>query len=113
MPKRVLPLTDLQVKNAKPKDKPYKLTDGGGLYVLITPSGGKLWRFDYAFEDKRKTLFLKSYPEITLSEARQRRDEARRQIATGTDPNQEKKAAIGAAETATASFFEVVAGEWF
>ena len=70
MPKRILPLTDLQVKTAKPKAKEYKLTDGGGLYLLITPSGGKLWRFNYRFDEKYKTLFLKSYPEITLSDAR-------------------------------------------
>ena len=62
MPKRVMPLTDLQIKNAKKQAKDYKLTDGGGLYLLVTSSGGKLWRMDYRFNDKRKTLFLKSYP---------------------------------------------------
>ena len=60
MPKRVMPLTDLQVKNAKPQAKDYKLSDGGGLYLLITSSGGKLWRMDYRYGAKRLTLFLKS-----------------------------------------------------
>ena len=78
MPKRVMPLTDLKVKTAKPKASNYKLTDGGGLYFFVTPSGGKLWRFDYCFDGKRKTLFLKSYPEISLSDARQRREDARK-----------------------------------
>lgn len=113
MPKRVLPLTDLQVKNAKPKDKPYKLTDGGGLYLLITPSGGKLWRLDYTFLAKRKTFFLKSYPEISLLEARQRRDEARKLLANGIDPGEVKKEAIEAAAVTAASVFEVVAREWY
>ena len=86
MPKRVLPLTDLQVKTAKPKAKDYKLTDGGGLYLQITPSGGKLWRFNYRFEEKYKALFLKSDPEISLSSARKSRDDARKLLANGVDP---------------------------
>jgi hypothetical protein len=77
MPKRIVPLTALQVKNAKPAEKEFKLSDGNGLYLLVTPTGGKLWRFDYRFDGKRKTLTFKSYPEISLSEARQKRDDAR------------------------------------
>jgi len=86
MPKRIMPLTDLQVKNAKPKDKEYKLSDGSGLYLLITPTGGKLWRYNYRFDGKEKTLFLKTYPEKTLDEARTDRKEARQLLANGVDP---------------------------
>jgi len=58
MPKRILPLSDLRIKNAKPKDKDYKLSDGGGLYLLVTPAGGKLWRFNYRFGDQQRLFFL-------------------------------------------------------
>jgi len=57
-----MPLTDRQIKNAKPADKAYKLTDGSGLYLQVTPAGGKLWRFDYAIANKRKTLSIGKYP---------------------------------------------------
>ena len=77
MPKRIVPLSDVQVGNAKPKDKDYKLSDGGGLYLLVTTTGGKLWRFDYRIDEKRKTLTFKTYPEISLSDARKRREGAR------------------------------------
>lgn len=87
------------------------MTDGGGLYLLIPPSGGKLWRLDYTFLAKRKTFFLKSYPEISLLEARQRRDEARKLLANGIDLGEEKKEAIEAAAVTAASIFEVVARE--
>ena len=73
MPKRIQPLSELQVKNAKPKDRDYKLADGGGLYLLVTPTGGKLWRCDYRYDDKRRTLAFGPYPSLTLAEARQRR----------------------------------------
>lgn len=113
MPKRVLPLTDTQIKNAKPKDKPYKLTDGNGLHLLVTPTGGKLWRFNYLFDGKQKTLFLKSYPERTLLEARKDREDARRLVANGQDPSAVKKAIKQAAVVEAASLFEVVAREWY
>ncbi len=113
MPKRVLPLTDTQIKNAKPKDKPYKLTDGNGLHLLVTPTGGKLWRFNYLFDGKQKTLFLKSYPERTLLEARKDREDARRLVANGQDPSEVKKAIKQAAVIEAASLFEVVAREWY
>lgn len=66
-----MPLTDRQIKNAKPADKAYKLTDGSGLYLQVTPAGGKLWRFDYAIANKRKTLSIGKYPLISLLEARE------------------------------------------
>ncbi|MBC2716038.1 MAG: DUF4102 domain-containing protein [Desulfobacteraceae bacterium] len=63
-----MPLTDVKVKNAKAKEKQYKLSDKNGLYLLVTPSGGKCWRFDYRFERKRKTLAMGTYPKIPLLE---------------------------------------------
>jgi len=112
MPKRVLPLTDVQVRNAKPQTKEYKLADGGGLYLLVTPTGGKLWRFDYRHNDKRKTLAFKTYPEISLADARQRRDDARKLVANGVDPGEVKRAQK-AIEQAQAETFKTVTLEWY
>lgn len=112
MPKRILPLTDIQVKNAKPQTKDYKLTDGGGLYLLITPSGGKLWRLKYRFGGVEKLLTFKSYPEISLAEARHRRDDARKLIANGVDPSSIKKAQREE-QVAIETTFEKLAYEWF
>ena len=115
MPKRILSLTDLQVKTAKPKAKEYKLTDGGGLYLLITPSGGKLWRFNYRFDEKYKTLFFKSYPEITLSDARKARDDARKLLANGVDPGaiiKAQKEQTQIQSEISANTFKKVARDW-
>lgn len=112
MPKRILPLTDIQVKNAKPKAKEYKLSDGGGLHLLITPSGGKLWRFKYRFEGVEKRLTFKAYPEVSLADARHRRDDARKLIATGVDPASIIKAQKEEKVVAETTF-EKVAREWF
>lgn len=115
MPRRIVPLTDLQLKSAKSKSKEYKLSDGGGLYLLITPSGGKLWRFNYRFDGKQKTLFLKSYPEITLSDARKERDDARRLLANGVDPGaviKAQKEQVQIQSEISANTFEKVAREW-
>lgn len=84
-------LTDVKVRSAKPTDKPYKLTDGEGMHLMVHPNGSKYWRLQYRFDGKQKTLALGVYPEITLSDARQRRDEAKRQVATGVDPGEQKK----------------------
>lgn len=73
-------LSDFKISKAKTQDKPYKLTDGKGLYLLIKPQGGKLWRFDYRFKDKRKTLAIGGYPDVTLSNAREKLEEARRMV---------------------------------
>ena len=111
MPKRITPLAPLQVSHAKSKEKEYKLTDGGGLYLLVTPSGGKLWRLKYRFEGREKKLALGAFPEISLSAARQKREEAKGQIAQGVDPGaarKEKKAA----ELREQETFETVAREW-
>lgn len=111
MPKKAMPLTDAKIKTAKPQAKDYKLSDGGGLYLLVTPAGGKLWRMDYRFSDKRKTLYLKTYPEVSLLEVRKKRDTAREQIAAGIDPGEVKRA-IKAIEQEQAETFKKVALEW-
>ena len=69
-----MPLTDAACRNAKPTEKPYKLTDGGGLYLFVQPSGSRLWRFDYSFADKRRTAALGKYPVLSLAEARGERE---------------------------------------
>ena len=86
-------LTDVTVRNAKPSDKDKRLNDGGGLYLLIKPNGAKWWRFDYTIGGKRKTLSLKTYPDVTLASARQKANEARQQVANGTDPSDTRKEA--------------------
>ena len=78
-------LTDIAVKSAKPQDKPYKLTDGDGMYLLVTATG-KYWRLDYRYLGKRKTLAIGVYPTITLADARERRYEARKSLANNVDP---------------------------
>jgi integrase len=103
-----MPLTALSVKNAKPHDKAYKLSDEKGLYLIVTPSGGKLWRFDYRHEDKRKTLALGRWPDVELAAARERRDNARRRLGNGEDPAPADKAEASAAEHA----FETIARNW-
>ena len=85
-------LTDTAIRNAKPRERPYKLVDSRGLYLLVTPSGGKWWRFDYRFGGKRKSLSMGIYPEVALKEARGRRDSAREQLAHGVDPGAARKA---------------------
>ena len=87
-----MPRTALGAKNAKPKDKPYKLADEKGLYLVVTPSGGRLWRFDYRHGEKRKTLALGKWPDVELGRARERRDNARKRLANGEDPAAADKA---------------------
>ena len=112
MPKRIAPLSDIQVNKAKPKAKNYKLNDGFGLYLLVTSTGGKLWRFDYRFDDKRKVLALGTYPSVTLAEARERREDAKKLLANGIDPGQVKKAQKQAGKDLRENTFEVIAREW-
>jgi integrase len=84
-------LTDIAIRNAKPGTKPSKLADGAGMFLLVTPAGGKLWRLKYRLDGREKLLAMGAYPDITLSEARKRRDEARALIAQGKDPSREKQ----------------------
>jgi len=111
MPKQIIPLTDLKIQKAKSQDKNRTLFDGGGLFLMVTPTGGKLWRFKYRFDGKEKLLAFGSYPEISLLDARQRRDEARRQLAHGFDPGEIRKAQKQASIQETETF-EAIAKEW-
>ena len=88
-----VPLSDAKVRNAKPRTKPYKIADGEGLFLLITPSGSKYWRLKYFFAGKEKVLALGVYPEISLADARERRAQARKVLAAGNDPGEVKKEA--------------------
>ncbi|MBM2838512.1 MAG: integration/recombination/inversion protein [Deltaproteobacteria bacterium] len=112
MPKRIAPLTDLKVSKAKPKLKPVTLFDGGGLFLLVTPSGGKLWRFKYRFDGKERLISFGSYPEKSLSDAREKREEARKQVANGVDPCMARKAQKEISKEQNANSFEVIAREW-
>lgn len=112
MRQRIVPLSDVQVRNAKSKEKDYKLSDGQGIYLLIATTGGKLWRLDYTFAGKRKTLALGNYPSVSLADARQRRDDAKKLLANGVDPGAIKKAQKAATVAETENSFEVVAREW-
>ena len=103
-----MPLSDTAIRNAKPKDKPYKLADEKGMYLLVKDMG-KYWRLDYRHEGKRKTLALGVYPEVSLKEAREKRDEARKLLTQGIDPGAERKAT----RVATSETFEAIAREWF
>ncbi|MCM1129617.1 MAG: integrase arm-type DNA-binding domain-containing protein [Alistipes senegalensis] len=113
MAKPVLPLTDKQVSNAKPREKNYKLGDGGGLYLLVRSEGGKYWRLDYRFGGKRKTFALGVSPEVSLQEARRKREEARRLLANEIDPGENKKARKAAAEEIASNTFEKIGREWY
>ena len=106
-------LSHTAIQSAKPKEKPYKLYDEKGLYALVTPNGGKLWRFKYRFGGKEKLLALGTYPEISLKEAHDRRDKARELVALGQDPSEVRKAAEAEQAKAITDTFEAVAREWF
>ena len=84
-------LTDAKIRAAKPDEKPYKLADSGNMFLLVHPNGSRYWRLRYRFLGKEKTLALGVYPDISLSEAREKRDSARKQIAEGIDPCEQKR----------------------
>jgi integrase len=107
-----MPITDVSARKAKPKEKPYKLADGGGMYLEIMPNGSKYWRLKYRFEGKEKRLALGVYPDVPLTLARQRCGEARKLLSQGIDPSAQKKAVKAAGDEATANSFEVIAREW-
>lgn len=106
-------LTALLVKSAKPGPKQDKLTDGGGLYLLVMPNGSKYWRYDYRYREKRKTLPLGVYPDVSLSEARDRHNEARQKVKSGVDPARERKVAKLTRDIAAENTFKAIAEEWF
>ena len=105
-------LSDVAVRKAKADGKPMKLADAGGLYVLVQPSGSKLWRYDYRFAGKRKTLALGSYPDISLADARTRHADARKLVALGTDPGEARKTEKRKVEAETVNTFGLIAEEW-
>lgn len=91
MPKRVQPLTEEKIEDARPKNNAYKLHDGGGLYLLVAPTGGRLWRISYYFNEKRKCLSLGSYPGVTLDDARRQLVDTKNLLANNIDPSEVKK----------------------
>ena len=105
-------LTDVAVRNARPTDKQQKLFDGGGLFLLVTPAGGKRWVLKYRVNGKEKSLALGTYPEVSLVEARKRRATARQLLVQRVDPGEAKKADRRAAKLAAANSFEAVALAW-
>ena len=113
MPKRVPPLTQLQIKNAKPREKPYKLADGGGLYLEVTPAGGKHWRMKYRQPNgKENKLHFGAFPAVSLADAREKRDGARQLLAADVDPARAREEQARQARMAAANTFEQVAREW-
>ena len=111
-------LTDVKVRNEKPGERQVKLTDGEGMYLLITPAGkqspagGKCWRLKYRYDGKEKVLALGTYPEVSLADARDKRAAARKLLANGVDPGEVRKAQKAAKLTSAENSFEVVAREW-
>ncbi len=105
-------LSDVAVRNAKPKPKPYKMSDGDGLFLLITPAGGKYWRMKYFFGAKEKLLALGVFPDVSLADARERRAQARKVIAAGKDPGEAKKESKRITAQKQADTFEAIAREW-
>ncbi len=104
----IKPLTDTQVKNAKPEAKDYKLSDGGGMYIIVKTTGSKWWRFNYRFNSKQKTISLGVYPEVSLLEARELREEYKKLLKDDIDPSQ-AKASSQKQKTLT---FKEVANQW-
>lgn len=105
-------LTDVAIRNAKPGTKPVKLSDGGGMFLLVSPAGGKLWRLKYRIEGREKLLAIGAYPEIGLSNARKRREEARALIAQGIDPSREKQRSKARSRIEAGNTFEAIAAEF-
>lgn len=106
-------LTDVAIRNARPTGKTQRIWDGGGLYLELTPTGSKLWRMKYRFDGKEKRLSFGRYPDVSLKDARTKRDEARKLLANDTDPSEHRKAAREARLASAANNFEAVAREWF
>ncbi len=106
-------LTALEVSKSKATDKPQRLADGGNMYLLVQPNGAKYWRMDYRLAGKRKTLAIGVYPAMSLAEARDRREQARKLIANGVDPVAVKQAQKVAFVAQSENSFEIIAREWF
>jgi integrase len=107
-----MPLTDTEVRKSKPSDKPYRLSDANSLFLWITPAGGKLWRWAYEFEGREKLMSLGKYPIITLADARERRDQARKLLANGIDPMAKRKEEKTVERAQTEGSFQTIASLW-
>jgi len=107
-----MPLSDAAVRNAQPSAKPRKLSDGGGLHLLVTPTGSRHWRLQYRFEGKQKMVTFGSYPVVSLTEARERRDAAKRLLAAGQDPRVEARLTKLTKSIVAANTFNMVADEY-
>ena len=107
-----MPLTDTAIRTAKPAEKPYKLADEKGLFLLLNPNGSKWWRLKFRVDGKEKLLSLGTYPEISLKKAREERDKARTMLAEGIDPSQHRKATKATKTLLAANSFEVICREW-
>lgn len=107
-----MPLTDVKIRTTKPTEKPVTLADERGLSLLVQPSGGKWWRFRYRIDGKAKMLSLGTYPDVSLLQARERRDAARKLVADGIDPSQNRRAVKAVKSEQAGNSFEVVAREW-
>lgn len=105
-------LTAVAIRKAKPSDKTQRLFDGSGMYLELSPSGGKWWRLKYRYGGKEKRLSLGTYPDTSLADAREKRDAARKLLAAGVDPGEQRKAVKAAGEERAANSFEVIAREW-
>jgi len=105
-------LTDTQIHRSKPGDTPYKLSDGHGLYLLVKPNGGRLWRWKFRFDGKEKLMAFGTYPELSLADARERHATARRQLVNGIDPMGERKAEKTAVIVTTEHTFKKIAEQW-
>jgi len=108
-----MPLTDTAIRNAKPAAKPVRMFDGGGLYLEVSPAGGKLWRLKYRIAGKEKRLALGAYPDVGLKDARERRDAARKLLANDVDPSENRKIQAAAKTERATNSFETIAREWF
>lgn len=108
-----MPLTDLEIRRSKPLDKPYTLNDGNGLSLLIEPNGSRGWRFRYRFDGKPKMLSLGTYPLTSLTEARQKRDEAKKLVAAGINPSDVRKRDKQDRQNEISNTFEAIAREWY
>lgn len=106
-------LTETAIRNAKPGEKPYKLADGGGMYLFIQTNGARYWRLKYRFGGKEKVLALGVYPDVGLKAARERRNEARKKLAEGIDPGADRKADKQAAGLRASNTFETIGREWY
>lgn len=106
-------LTVKQIDSSKPKEKDYKLSDGGGLYLLVKTNGGKYWRLKYRIDGKEKLLAIGIYPTVTLADARRKRDEAKRLLADGIDPSQQRKEQKQASKISSVNTFKNIALEWY